>query len=182
MGDPKKQRKKYEAPKNPWRKEQLEAETALLGEYGLRNKRELWLYRTKLSQTRGIARSLLGKSEEERALIENDFLKKLSRLGMLGENAIIDDILDLNIRDLLERRLQTVVFRLGLSKTIHQARQLITHGNIEVSDRIVRVPGYLVKRLDEANIKYAHNSVLKDETHPIRKSTKSASPPEPQKG
>jgi small subunit ribosomal protein S4 len=181
IGDPKKQRKKYETLKNPWRKEQLEAETALLGEYGLRNKRELWRYRTTLSKTRGIARSLLGKSEEERAFIENDFLQKLSRLGMLGENAIIDDILDLNIRDLLERRLQTVVFRLGLSKTIHQARQLITHGNIEVSDRVVRAPGYLVKRLDEANIKYARNSVLKDETHPIRKS-KSAGPPEPQKG
>ena len=69
MGDPKKQRKKYETLKNPWRKEQIEVETALLGEYGLRNKRELWRYRTMLSQTRGIARSLLGKSEEERAII-----------------------------------------------------------------------------------------------------------------
>jgi small subunit ribosomal protein S4 len=182
VGDPKKQRKKYETHKNPWRKEQIEAETTLLGEYGLRNKRELWRYRTMLSQTRGIARSLLGKSEEERSLIENDFLKKLSRLGILGEKTMIDDVLDLSIRDMLERRLQTVIFRLGLAKTVHQARQLIIHGHIEVSGRIVRVPGYLVKRSDETNIKYTHNSVLSDETHPIRKLNKSVGSPEPEKG
>ncbi len=182
MGDPKKQRKKYDTLKNPWGKEQIEAETKLLGEYGLRNKRELWRYRTMLSKTRGIARSLLGKSEEERSLIENDFLKKLSRLGILGEGAEIDDILDLDIRDLLERRLQTVVYRSGLAKTISQARQLITHGHVEVSGRIVSVPGYLVKRIDEAKIKYNENSVLNDESHVLRKSNKLNNSSEPEKG
>ncbi len=169
MGDPKKQRKKYETPRNPWSKEQIEAETNLVGEYGLRNKRELWRYRTMLSKIRGIARSLLGKSEEERLQIEQNFLKKLSRLGILQERATIDDTLDLDIRDLLERRLQTVVYRSGLAKTAQQARQLITHGHVEVSGRTVSVPGYLVKRTDEANIKYAPNSVLIDESHPLRK-------------
>lgn len=169
MGDPKKQRRKYETPKNPWNKEQIEAETTLVGEYGLRNKRELWRYRTMLSKIRGIARSLLGKSEEERLPIEQNFLKKLNRLGILPEGATTDDTLDLDIRDLLERRLQTVVYRSGLAKTIQQARQLISHGHVKVSKRRVSVPGYIVKRLDEANIKYDANSVLNDEAHPLRK-------------
>ena len=41
MGDPKKQKKKYESPKYPWSVDRFEAELKLLGEYGLRNKREL---------------------------------------------------------------------------------------------------------------------------------------------
>ena len=169
MGDPKKQRKKYETSKNPWSKDQIVVETKLSGEYGLRNRRELWRYRTMLSKIRQITRSLLGTSEEEREEIEPKFLKKLSRLGILPEEAKIDNILDLDIRDLLERRLQTVVYRLGLAKTIHQARQVIKHRHVEVSGRIVSIPGYLVSRLDEANINYSANSVLSDEAHSLRR-------------
>lgn len=180
MGDPKKQRKKYDSSKNPWSKDQIEAETKLSGEYGLRNRRELWRYRTMLSNIRGIARSLLGETEEERSRIEPLFLKKLSRLGILPEEAKIDDILDLDIRDLLERRLQTIVYRLGLAKTIYQARQIITHRHIEVSGRAVSVPGYIVRRLDEANIGYSPNSMLSDKTHPLRKFEASGAPKEPQ--
>ena len=42
MGDPKRPRKKYETPRNPWREDRLREELVLVGEYGLRNKRELW--------------------------------------------------------------------------------------------------------------------------------------------
>lgn len=116
MGDPKKQRKSYETPRHPWRKDQLEVELHLMGEYGLRNKRELWRYKTMLSKVRGIARSMLGATETERARLEREYLAKLSRIGVLSESASIDDILDLEIRDLLERRLQTMVFRLWLGE------------------------------------------------------------------
>ena len=133
MGDPKKQRKSYETPRHPWRKDQLEVELHLMGEYGLRNKRELWRYKTMLSQVRGIARSLLGATEAERARLEREYLSKLGRIGVLSESASIDDILDLDIRDLLERRLQTLVFRRGLAKTLFQARQLVSHGHIAVA-------------------------------------------------
>lgn len=181
MGDPKKQKRKYEKPRNPWSKEQLAAEMNLIGEYGLRNKRELWRYRTMLSRIRGIARSLLGKSEEESSQIEQNFLKKLSRMGILQKSATIDDILDLDIRDLLERRLQTVVYRSGMAKTAQQARQMIAHGHVEVSGRTVSVSGYLVKRSDEADIKYAPNSVLNDKSHPMRKEKLPSESPEPKK-
>lgn len=169
MGDPKKQRKSYETPRHPWRKDQLEVELHLMGEYGLRNKRELWRYKTMLSQVRGIARSMLGATEAERARVEREYLSKLGRIGVLSESASIDDILDLEIRDLLERRLQTMVFRRGLAKTVHQARQLVSHGHITVAGRIVSVPGYIVARDEEQKLKYFEHSPLSKSDHPLRK-------------
>lgn len=169
MGDPRKKRKKYETPRHPWRRDQIEAELKLIGEYGLRNKRELWRYKTMLSQIRGIARSLLAGSESERAKAEKEYLQKLSRVGVLPEEASIDDVLDLDIKGLLERRLQTIVYRAGLSKSIHQARQLISHGHIAVGNRAVAVPGYLVQKAEESAIKYNPHSALSRADHPSRK-------------
>jgi small subunit ribosomal protein S4 len=169
LGDPKKQRRSYETPRHPWRKDQLEVELHLMGEYGLRNKRELWRYKTMLSEVRGIARSLLGATEAERARLEREYLSKLSRIGVLSESASIDDILDLEIRDLLERRLQTLVFRKGLAKTLYQARQLVSHGHIAVAGRVVSVPGYVVKRDEEPRLKYFEHSPLSKSDHPLRK-------------
>lgn len=169
MGDPRRQRKSYETPRHPWRRDQLEVELHLMGEYGLRNKRELWRYKTMLSEVRGIARSLLGAPEEERTRIEREYLSKLGRIGVLSESASIDEVLDLEIRDLLERRLQTVVFRRGLAKTLHQARQLVSHGHISVAGKVVSVPGYIVKRDEEQKIKYFAQSPLSKSDHPVRK-------------
>ena len=169
MGDPRRKRKKYEAPRHPWRRDQIEAELKLIGEYGLRNKRELWRYKTMLSQIRGIARSLLAGSESESVKAEKEYLQKLSRVAVLSEEASIDDVLDLDIRGLLERRLQTIVFRAGLSKSIHQARQLISHGHIAIGNRVVAVPGYLVQKIEEPAIKYNPQSALSRADHPVRK-------------
>jgi len=169
LGDPRRKRKKYETPRHPWRRDQIEAELKLIGEYGLRNKRELWRYKTMLSQIRGIARSLLAGSESERVKAEKEYLLKLSRVGVLAEESSVDDILDLDIRGLLERRLQTIVFRAGLSKSIHQARQLISHGHIAIGNRVVAVPGYLVQKIEEPAIKYNPHSALSRADHPVRK-------------
>jgi small subunit ribosomal protein S4 len=169
MGDPKRDRKSYETPRHPWRRDQLEVELHLMGDYGLRNKRELWRYKTMLSEVRGIARALLGSTGEERERLEREYLSKLSRIGVLAESATIDEVLDLEIRDLLERRLQTVVFRKGLAKSLFQARQLVSHGHITVGGRIVSVPGYMVRRDEEQKLKYFSHSPLSKAEHPLRK-------------
>lgn len=49
-----------------------------------------------------------------------------------------------NLLSLLERRLDSVVFRLGLAPSIRAARQLVGHGHVRVDDRRVDRPGYLV--------------------------------------
>jgi small subunit ribosomal protein S4 len=168
MGDPKKQRKKYETPRFRWRKDILQEELKLLGQYGLRNKHELWRHKTTLSKTRGIARSLIGKTPEERAKMENELLVRLKKRGVLEETAVLDNVLDLSIEDLLERRLQTIVFRKGLTRTIFQSRQLITHGHVNIGNRRVTVPGYIVSKEEESQAVYSPQSTLVKETHPLR--------------
>ncbi len=168
MGDPRKSRKSFETPRHPWRKDQLEEELHLVGEYGLRNKRELRRHETDLSQIRGIARTLLGADEEERAPLERQYLTSLARKGILPESATVDNILDLNVKDIMERRLQTVVFRTGLARSIHQARQFVIHGHISVAGDIVTVPSYTVRRDQESRIAFRQSSPLTNAQHPAR--------------
>jgi small subunit ribosomal protein S4 len=186
MGDPKKQRRKFDTPRFPWRKDILNEELKLLGTYGLRNKHELWRHETALSRLRGIARSLVGKTPEERVKMENELLTRLKKQAILQETAVLDNVLDLSIEDILERRLQTIVFRKNLTRTIYQARQMITHGHIMVGNRRVTVPGYIVSRKDEQEIGYDPQSALAKDTHPLRQSmTVVAKPvriPEPRYG
>jgi len=168
MGDPKNQRKKYATPRFPWRTDILKGELKFLGQYGLRNKHELWRHETTLSKLRGIARSLIGKSPEEREKMERELLTRLKKLGVLHETAALDDVLDLTIEDILERRLQTIVFRKGLATSIYQTRQLITHGHIMVGNRKVTAPSYIVTREDETQITYAPKSPFSNPAHPLR--------------
>lgn len=180
MGDPKKQRKKYETPKFPWRIDVLEDELKLLGQYGLRNKKELWRHKTMLSRFREIARSLLGMSSEERKRLEKQLLGRLARLGIIPKKAALNDVLDLALENILERRLQTFVFRTGLAKSMYQARQIITHGHIAIKDRRVSSPSYLVMKDEEAKIVYAPTSPLLNPDHPLRESFAGAAETKPE--
>jgi small subunit ribosomal protein S4 len=168
MGDPKKQRKKFDTPRFQWRKDILQEELKLLGQYGLRNKHELWKHKTLLSKSRGIARSLISKSTEERAKMENELLAKLKKNGILQETAVLDNVLDLSIEDIMERRLQTIVFRKGLARTIFQARQLITHGHVSIGGKRVTIPSYIVTKAEEPLIAYSGESAVANQAHPLR--------------
>lgn len=163
------QRKKYETPRYPWRKDVLQAELKLVGTYGLRNKRELWKLHTMLSSYRKMARDLLAKTGEIRKRLEGELIGKLYRVGVVSKDASLDDVLGLTVEDLLERRLQTQVFRRGLANSIQQARQLITHGHISVGGRRMTCPGYLVKRDEEGTISFSSFSPLASQDHPVRK-------------
>jgi small subunit ribosomal protein S4 len=170
LGDPKKQRKKFDTPRFPWQIDALDTELKLLGQYGLRNKREIWRHKTLLSKYRGIGRSLLGMSTGERKRQEKQLLDRLHRLGILPEESALDDVLDLKLEDILERRLQTLVFHRGLAQSIQQSRQLITHGHIAIDGKRVSIPSYLVLKDEETKIAYAPKSPLTNPDHPITKS------------
>ncbi|MBS7640566.1 MAG: 30S ribosomal protein S4 [Candidatus Bathyarchaeia archaeon] len=178
MGDPKKPKKKWESPRHPWRSDVLRSELLLLGQYGLRNKRELWRAKAMLSKIRAMARSLLSMPVEKRAELEAKLLGKLKRLGILSEGAVLDNVLDITVENILERRLQTIVFRKGLAKTPYQARQLIVHGHIAIGGKRVYSPGYLVKRDEEEEIMYAPTSPLSNPNHPLRLSIETTLAPE----
>jgi len=161
MGDPKKPRKKWIGPKHPWRKEVLEEEMILMGKYGLRNKRELWIAKTIAREFRHRARALLALPEEERKVQEKALLSKLYHLGVLPEGATLDDVLGLTAEHILKRRLQTIVYEKGLARTIYQARQFIVHGHIAIAGRRVTSPGYLVSKEEELLIDFYPTSPLK---------------------
>ena len=123
-----------------------------MGSYGLRNKRELWKAQTEVARIRNQARALLALSTEARAEKEKRLLNFLSRLNMAKEGATLDDILNLKVEDLLERRLQTIVMKKSGTKSPYQARQVVSHGHVSIGNRKVNIPGYLVKSEEEPQI------------------------------
>jgi len=158
------QRKTYERPFKRWDKARIVEEAKLMREYGLKNKRELWKAKTIIRKFRAQARALFAREEGKEELFN-----KVKKLGLLRGNITLDDVLGLTVKDLLERRLQTIVYRKGLARTIKQARQLIVHRHIAIGGRIVDVPGYLVTVDEEKLIDYAPRSPLNNPDHPIRK-------------
>jgi len=153
MGDPKKPRKSYSRPKNPWRSEQLAQELYLVGTYGLRNKKELWKTEGDLSEIRKQARHLLAAPVDVRTREEKKLLDSLRRRGLVGEGVVLDDVLNLSVEDLLGRRLQTLIYKKGGAVTPLQARQLIVHGHVKLGNRIIDIPGYRVNAEEEGTIR-----------------------------
>jgi small subunit ribosomal protein S4 len=169
MGDPRFPHKHYDTPSHPWQKERIEKENALVHQYGLRNKREIWRANTRVREMRHQARSLTANAASVQAQKECVLLlARLNRLGMLEQGSGLDDVLRMSVEKLLDRRLQTLVYLQGLAGTPSQARQLITHGHIAVDGTVSRVPGMLVTRLQETLIAYGNGSPLTNDLHPVR--------------
>ena len=105
MGDPRKSKKTYHRPRRIWTTDQLNSELYIVGSYGLRNKRELWRAQTEVARLRNQARALLAIPAEVRHQKEAQLLNFLNRQGLVNESASLDDVLNLKIEDLLDRRL-----------------------------------------------------------------------------
>lgn len=160
MGDPKKSRKIFKKPRRPWNTDQLMHELETIGNYGLRNKRELWKAQTELSRIRTGARNLLAIPHEIRQAKERELLRSLGRLGLVAEGATLDDVLNLTTENLLERRLQSVIMRKKLAKTPNQARQMVVHGHVLVGGRVVSIPSYMVRQDEEPGVVVRPDSSL----------------------
>jgi small subunit ribosomal protein S4 len=161
----------YETPNHPFQGERIASEHSLVGRYGLKNKEELWRAQSELRSFRREARRLLGQAQgdaDDAASEGGEFLSRLQRIGILGTEEGLDDVLSLEVTDLLERRLQTVAYRKGVGNTPKQARQFITHGHVTVENRRVTVPSYMVPTTEEDSVSFDENSPLADELHPER--------------
>ena len=73
----------------------------------------------------------------------NYYVKAERQSGITGDNLMI----------LLERRLDNVVFRMGLARTRKEARQIVGHKHVLVNGKRVNVPSYLIKAGDEIEIR-----------------------------
>lgn len=154
-------RKTYRTPSRPFEKERLDQELKLVGEYGLRCKREIWRVQFALSKIRKAARELLTlDTRDPKRLFEGAALmRRLKRYGLLSEEEDeLDFVLQLNIQKLLERRLQTKVFKQGLAKSIHHARVLIKQRHIRVGKQLVNVPSFMVRLDSEKHIDFSVTS------------------------
>ena len=149
MGDPRKQRRKYEKPLRPWDKKRIDEEIEILKKYGLRRKNEIYRAESILRNFRRNARDLAARKNEKQ---EKELITKINRLGLIEKEASLDDILDLNLENILDRRLQTVIFNKGLVKTPKQARQFIVHGHVKVDKVKIKWPSFLVPKEFEKNI------------------------------
>jgi small subunit ribosomal protein S4 len=145
----KRQRKKYQRPRRPFDKTRLASEKEVKKSFGLRRKKEIWRAEATLRKYRRIARELAAKRDKDK---EKLMIKKLAEFGLLAENAGLDDVLSLTLANLLERRLQTIVFKKGLAKTQKEARQMIIHGRITMDNRRNVFPSYIVKKSEEEKI------------------------------
>ena len=158
MGDPRRLKKKFKKPKRPFEKDRIAAALEFLGRYGLRNKREFWKMRTISGNWRKIARESRSLSQEKAREVQQELIKKLNRLGVIGAEAQFEDVLLLTVEDILKRRLQTLVFEKGLTKSVYEARQRIIHKHIAIGDKLINSPSYIVKLEEEDLIRYAPSS------------------------
>ena len=152
MGDPKTPRKIWKKPKRPLNYDLLMDELKTIGTFGLKTKRELWKARTELSRVRHQARSLLALGQDMREKEEPILMESLSKIGLVDKNSTLDNVLNLQVSDLLSRRLQTIAHKVLYFKTPYQARQAVVHGHIMIEDRVVTIPSYKVKVEEESSI------------------------------
>jgi len=71
--------------------------------------------------------------------------------GMVGDNML----------SLLERRLDNVIYRMGIGDSRSESRQVVNHGHICVNGKVVDIPSYIVEEGDEVSVKESKREIPK---------------------
>ncbi|MEK6875386.1 MAG: 30S ribosomal protein S4 [Nanoarchaeota archaeon] len=133
----KRQHKTYSKPKRPFDKARILEENKIREEFGLKNKKEIWKAEAKVKLIREKAKKLISAVQEE----QKNLFERLRKMGLKVNS--IGDILSLDKKDYLQRRLQTVVSK-KFNRTPKTSRQLITHKHVLVDGKAVNIPSYIV--------------------------------------
>jgi small subunit ribosomal protein S4 len=163
------QRKKYTGPKHPWKKSRIEEEHKLAEEYGIRRMRELWKARSILKNWQRLAKEIVTFTGDKKEAAQITLLRKIQKYGLLSENANLDDVLSLTLKNILDRRLESVIYKRGMALTPKQARQFIVHGKVLVNGKKMNSPSYLVKVGDEIAFVPGFTPKLKSSEKPENK-------------
>ncbi len=173
MGDPRRIRKNYANPRMQWNEASLSYEKGIKKDFRPKNKKEIWKMTAFLQNIKDQAKNInamLGTARREQALVEQEqLINKVKRYGFVKkEEVTLADLLNLELTDVMERRLQTQVVRKKLARSMKQSRQFVTHGHIKVGGKKVTSPSYLVPSSDEETIDFVENSPMQDTNHPER--------------
>jgi len=108
------------------------------GTHGRVGRRKLTSYATQLREKQKV-KALYGILEQQ---FRNTYALATRISGNTGENLLV----------LLERRIDNVVYQLGIAASRTQARQLVRHGHILINGKKVDIPSYLVKTGQEVKL------------------------------
>jgi small subunit ribosomal protein S4 len=117
----------------------IERRNFVPGQHGKDRKAKLVGYGLQLREKQKVRR-IFGVLE---AQFRNTFEKAVKMKGITGENLL----------GTLERRLDSVLYRMGLGTSRAQARQVVRHGHIQVNGRKVNIPSFIVKPGDEIAVR-----------------------------
>ena len=158
----KRKHKKYSRPKRPFDKVRIDEEAQIKKEFGLKNKKEIWKAEARIKSMREKAKKLISSSaEEQKALFD-----RLQKIG-LNVNSI-GEVLSLDKKDYLNRRLQTILVKKELATTPKSARQLIVHQKVLVDGKILDSPSYIVPVEMENKITLKPSKLKKTKENPIK--------------
>lgn len=161
----KRKHKKYSKPRRPFDKERIGEEAEIKKEFGLKNKKEIWKAESEIKMIREKAKKLLSASPEEKKAL----FKKLKKKG-LNVNSIAD-VLSLDKKDYLKRRLQTILVEKKLASSPKSARQLIVHKKVLVNGSVINSPSYIVplEIEDKISLKIKDKKKLEKKIEEIKK-------------
>jgi small subunit ribosomal protein S4 len=117
----------------------IERRNFVPGQHGKDRKAKLVGYGLQLREKQKVRR-IFGVLETQ---FRNTFEKAVKMKGITGENLLGN----------LERRLDSVIYRMGLGTSRAQARQIVRHGHIQVNGRKVNIPSFVVKPGDEIAVR-----------------------------
>ncbi len=129
----------FGSPKSLMGKSPLENKNYPPGEHGQSRRQKISEYGVQLREKQKIKR-IYGLYEKQ---FRNLFERANRQKGITGDNLV----------KLLERRLDNVLYRLGLAPTRIAARQLVSHRHVMVNEKLVNIPSYNVNPGDIIRIR-----------------------------
>ena len=168
MGHPRKAKKSYSKPKVRCEKSRIEEEIKITREFGFKNKKEIWKLDGMLRGFKGQAKKLSALNTEQSKKETDQLFARLQRYGLLTADVSYDAVLGMTLKDLISRRLQTVLVDRKLARTPKQARQFIVHGHVMIGDKKITSPSHMVTVADEQHLGFHGKSSLSNEEHPER--------------
>ena len=103
----------------------------------------------------------LEERDPKRIFEGNALLRRMVRYGLLDESMRkLDHILSLKVEQFMDRRLQTVIRKENIARSMHHARVMLRHRHIRVGKRMVDIPSFMVRKVNDKSINHPDCSPL----------------------